>query len=73
MVFTILKTEFVKADPIQINYRDYSNFNSIHFHDELRKELSVNPSINNDCDFFQNTLRGIKQACSCKREGLTCE
>ena len=56
MVFTILKTEFVKADPTKINYRDYSNFNSIHFRDELRKELSENPSTNNDYEFFQNTL-----------------
>ena len=56
MVFKILKTEFVKAAPIKINYRDCSNFNSIHFLDELRKELSENPSTNNDYDFFQNTL-----------------
>ena len=55
MVFTILKTEFIKADPIKINYRDYGNFNSIHFRDELRKELSENPSTNNRYEFFQNT------------------
>ena len=56
MVFTVLKTEFVKAYPIKINYRDYSNFNSIHFRDELRKELSENPPTNNDYELFQNTL-----------------
>ena len=31
MTVAVLKTEFVKSDPIQINYRDYKNYNSVNF------------------------------------------
>ena len=31
LMMSVLKTEFVKADPIQINYRDYKNFNACTF------------------------------------------
>ena len=34
-----LKTEFVKADPVQINYRDYRIFNVASFNEDLKKRI----------------------------------
>ena len=48
MTVTVLKTEYVKADPIQVNYRDYKNFNVVIFREELRTKLSEDPAPNND-------------------------
>ncbi len=49
MTVTVLKTEFVKADPIKINYRNYKNYNHLEFSNELLSEL------NND-GFIQQQL-----------------
>ena len=56
MTTTILKTEYVKADPVQINYRDYKRYNPIAFRDELRNEFNENISINHDYGSFQKIL-----------------
>ena len=56
MTVTVLKTEYVKADPIQVNYRDYKNFNDVIFREELRTKLSEDPASNNDYNYFQNIL-----------------
>ena len=53
---TVLKTEYVKADPIQVNYRDYKNINAVIFREELRTKLSEDPASNNDYNYFQNIL-----------------
>ena len=34
---TIMKTEFIKAEPVQINYRDYRNYNPNNFGEELSR------------------------------------
>ena len=36
MTVTILQSEYIKADPIQIQYRNYENFDPILFREELR-------------------------------------
>ena len=59
MTTTVLKTEYVKADPVQINYRDYKRYNSIDFRDELRNKLMENTSIHNDYSSFQNILSNV--------------
>ena len=41
MTVTILKSEYIKADPIQIQYRNYKNFNPILFRGELRNNLDM--------------------------------
>ena len=40
MTVTVLKTEYVKADPIQISYRNYTKFNP-HTFSRRTKRLSV--------------------------------
>ena len=40
MTITILKTTFVKADPIKINYRNYKNYDPIDFRYELNEKLN---------------------------------
>ena len=45
---TVLKTEFVKSDPIQINYRDYKNYNSVNFNEDLWNRLNSDISFSKD-------------------------
>ena len=59
MTLTILKTEYVKADPIQINYRNYKNFSPTLFKTDLRSSLMENELSNRNFDTFQNTLYDI--------------
>ena len=40
MVVTVLKTHFSKAEPKEIIYRSYKNFNKKTFETELKKQLS---------------------------------
>ena len=56
MTVTILKTEYVKADPIQINYRNYKNFNQAHFQEELRNSLYDDALSSSNFYNFQNIL-----------------
>ena len=44
MVVTVLKTEFVKVDPLKITYRDYKNYNSFEFNKDLKTKLISEPS-----------------------------
>ena len=48
MTITILKTTYVKADPIKINYRNYKNYNPMDFRYELNEKLNCdeNPDMN---------------------------
>ena len=59
MTVTVLKTEFVKADPIQINYRDYKNFNIPRFNEDLRNKLISDGRSNSNYNRFQNILREV--------------
>ena len=41
MTVTVLNTEFVKADPVQINYRDYRIFNVATFNEDFKNALNI--------------------------------
>ena len=53
---TVLKTEFVKADPIQINYRNYKHYNHLEFSNELRSKLNSDVTSNSKYNNFQSIL-----------------
>ena len=59
MTVTVLKTEYVKSDPLQINYRDYKNFNANYFNDDLMNELNTHPDSNKDYHQFQSALKSV--------------
>ena len=56
MTVIVLNTEFVKSDPIQINYRDYNNYNSVNFNEDLWNSLNSDISFSKDYSKFQNVL-----------------
>ena len=56
MTVTILKTEYVKADPIQIQYRNYKNFDLMVFREESRHNLNNYTMSRNNYNDFQNIL-----------------
>lgn len=56
MTTTILKTEFVKVDPIQVNYRDYKHYNPINFSQELRYQLYDNNIVDKNFTAFHGIL-----------------
>ena len=56
MTVTVLKTEYVKADPIQINYRNYTKFNPILFQEELSDCLYQDAESMKTFSNFQETL-----------------
>ena len=59
MTVTILKTEFVKADPVQINYRDYKKFNVSRFNTDLRNKINSDSASNTKYNRFQDILREV--------------
>ena len=56
MTVSILKTEFVKTDPIQIKYRDYKYYNPLNFVQDLRNKLNSDDTFNKDYNRFQDVL-----------------
>ena len=56
MTVTVLKTEYTKADPIQINYRDYKKYDVNVFRDELKSKLNGNPTSSSDYNCFENVF-----------------
>ena len=56
MTVTILKSEFVKSDPLQIKYRDYKNYNPANFREELNYKLLANENSSTDFREFQSIL-----------------
>ena len=42
LVLTTLKTKFIKARPRKVTYRNYKNFDSEKFKDDLKKVLTIN-------------------------------
>ena len=59
MTVTVLKTEFVKADPIQVNYRNYKNYNHLDFSNELKNKLNNDGTFNDNYNKFQNIISGV--------------
>ena len=49
----------LKQTPIQINYRDYKNFNTSRFNEDLRNRLNRDESSNSNYNRFQNILREV--------------
>ena len=39
MIYTILKTTYIKLSPKKVIYRDYNNWSQVHYEDELRQHL----------------------------------
>ena len=48
MTVTVLKSEFVKSDPLQIKYMDYKNYNHANFREELNYKLLANENSSTD-------------------------
>ena len=59
MTLTVLKTEFVKADPIKMNYRDYKNYSSCEFNKDLKRKLISDPTSNINYTNFQNIMSQV--------------
>ena len=59
MTVTVLKTEFIKPNPIQINYRDYKKFNSVNFKRDLDDKLQYDLTSSSDYDRFHDILREV--------------
>ena len=59
MIVTTLKSEYSKADPIQIQYRNYKNFDPILFREELRNNLNNDIMSRDNYNDFQNSLCNV--------------
>ena len=59
MTISVLKTQFIKSEPILINYRDYKNFDANKFSHELKINLSYENSTNNNYNKFNSILREV--------------
>ena len=67
---TVLKTEYVKAYLIQINYRDYKNYNPTLYGEELRNTLNGDMESSNNYNNFQNILYEVLNKHAHKRKYL---
>ena len=46
MIYTILKTTYIKLPPKKVIYRDYKNWSQLQFEQELRREFALaHPSV----------------------------
>ena len=69
MTVSILKTQFVKIDPIQINHRDYKNYYPINFTRDLRNNLNNDDTLDTNYNRFQKILYNvILDTCSFEEE-----
>ena len=59
MTVTVLKTEFIKADRVQINYRDDKKFNISRFNEDLRNIINSDVTSSSNYNRFQNILREV--------------
>ena len=59
MTVTVLKTEFVKSDPIQVNYRNYNNYSTLEFGKDLMSKLNSDATSTENYNNFQNILRDV--------------
>ena len=56
MTVSMMKTEFVKSDPLQIRYRNYKNFEPTLFNSELKSTLDANINSNSEFNVFHEIL-----------------
>ena len=54
LVVTVLKTCFSKKKPRELEYRNYKNFNSVLFNEDLKYMFSQDPV--NSCDKFDKVF-----------------
>ena len=59
LTVTVLKTEYVKTDSLQINYRDYKKFNVRSFNEELRNSLNAHNDSSTNYYSFQTILKNV--------------
>ena len=59
MTVTILKTEYIKADSIQIQYRNYRNFDPILFREEIKNNQNNDIMSGNNYNDFQNNICNV--------------
>ena len=59
LTITVLKTEFIKGDPIYIHYRDYKNYNPFDFTHELYQKLNNDVRCFHDYDIFHSILSEV--------------
>ena len=57
MTITVLKTEYVKTDPLQINYRNYKKFNVTAFNVDLKNALFAHSDSTTNYLSFQTILK----------------
>ena len=56
MTITVMKTDFVKSDPLKIHYRNYKNFNSYDFRTTLQVRLETIQNADSDNSKFEEVL-----------------
>ena len=59
MTITVLKTEYVKTDPLQINYRNYKKFNVTAFNEDLKNALFAHSDSTTNYHSFQTILKNV--------------
>ena len=58
MIYTILKTTYIKLPPKKVIYRNYKNWSQLQFEDEMRRKLTLShPSVYRNLEsIFVNAL-----------------
>ena len=59
MTLTVLKSEYVKTDPLQINYRDYKEFNVTSFNEDLENAINDQTDISTNYHSFQTIFKYV--------------
>ena len=59
MTITVLKTEYVKTDPLQISYRNYKKFNVAAFNEDLKNALFAQSDSSTNYHSFQTILKNV--------------
>ena len=59
LTYTVLKTEFVKAEPNIISYRNYKHFDEEEFNNDLYQQISSTARINDSYELFNDTLTEV--------------
>ena len=59
MTVSMMKTEFVKSDPLQIRYRNYKHFEPTLFNSELKATLDANTNSTREFNVFHEILNKL--------------
>ena len=59
MTISIMKTQFMKADPIQIDYSDYKNYNPLNLIHDLSNKSNTDDTVVKNYNRFQNVLCNV--------------